>query len=76
MKDSVADFFGVGEENPDEQEKWLKRCMSLANNNAFGGKVKSNLLIFLTQFGSVFRLSFGMNFAVSVHHPVYTNQYF
>ena len=39
MKESVADFFGVGEENPDEQEKWLKRCMSLANNNAFGGKV-------------------------------------
>ncbi len=38
----MADFFGVGEENPDEQEKWLKRCMSLANNNAFGGKVRPN----------------------------------
>lgn len=43
MKRSVADFFGVGEENPEEQKKWFNRSVKLASRNSLGGKVKPEL---------------------------------
>lgn len=43
VKESVADFFGVGEERPGDQIKWMNRSMNLAKKSAMGGKVKPGL---------------------------------
>ena len=43
MRDSVADFFGVGDECPEEQEKWRQRSRNLVCKRSVGGGLKAGL---------------------------------
>ena len=48
VKDSVADFFGVGEENPADMVKWRMRSMKRAQRTMLGQQVKPDLVRSIT----------------------------
>ena len=48
VKDSVADFFGVGEEDPVDMVKWRMRSMKRAQRTMFGQQVKPDLVRSIT----------------------------
>ena len=45
MKKSIADFFGVGEEQPDVQLKWKNRSVRLHSNRVVGGSKPTPVVV-------------------------------